>query len=920
MKHPHFSQIERREFLKLAGAATVAGLTHTSFAAANQRVSILMDSSDPTASGAPVQRAAGQLRSALVAKGIACEIVPSADQAAGSTMCIVAAGASSSLVRNLSANAEPNGIDSFRMSPGNLSSVPAIFISSNNSLGYIYGLLELAERARFAENPATALHLTQPIQQSSQNEVRSVGRYFCSELEDKSWYYDKDFWKGYLDVLVTNRFNRFNFGYGLEYDFPRGVTSDYFHFVYPYLFEVPGYPDVRVLQLASPDGKRLSTPVPLTKEERAKNFEALRFIAAETGARGLHFQLGIWTHAYQWTDSPNAYHRIEGLTPENHAAYSRDALAILLKECPEIQGLTMRVHGESGIPEGSYPFWKTLFEAITNCGRKIEIDMHAKGVNQTMIDIASATGMTVKLGAKYSAEHQSLGYNQTDIRALEIPHENQSRNDAAIFSLSTGARLFTRYGYGDFLHEGAPFKVLFRSWPGTQRHLLCVDPEMAAGYSRTSHFCGSAGLDLMEPLTFKGREGSGNLGGRCAYADKSLDPGADWKKYEHYYRVWGRKLYDPDAEPETWRRYLRAEFGSAAESIESALANASRILALVTSAHLDSASNHDLWVELPTNMPIVLGGEPSPYGDTPTPKCFGTVSPLDPQIFSTIIEHSNDLLHGELNPKYSPIEVAQWIEDYTSASTKALASARKSVKSSSKPEFRRIEEDILIQTAVGSFLAAKLRSAVLYEIFQKTGDAEAGKQALDQYKKARTIWANMAERAKGVYRSDVSYGSVPKRRGHWSDRIAGIDTDIAAMQQKLQSPPANSSSAQDASKAIKAALGRPVRPSVHCSHTEPESFHPERALPLAIEVKDAAASVASVRLFYRHVNQAERWVSTEMSSNNTHYTAEIPSSYTNSIYPLQYYFELRGKESTSLYPAFNATLSNQPYYAVSKRS
>ena len=38
-----------------------------------------------------------------------------------------------------------------------------------------------------------------------------------------------------------------------------------------------------------------------------------------------------------------------------------------------------------------------------------------------MIDIATQTGMPVKLGAKYSAEHQSLGYQQADIRALEIP-------------------------------------------------------------------------------------------------------------------------------------------------------------------------------------------------------------------------------------------------------------------------------------------------------------------------------------------------------------------------------------------------------------------------------------------------------------------------------------------------------------------
>jgi hypothetical protein len=104
--------------------------------------------------------------------------------------------------------------------------------------------------------------------------------------------------------LVACRFNRFNFAYGLEYDFPRGVTDDYFHFVYPYLVDVPGYPNV-AMQLATPNGARLPSPVPISKEERQKNFEMLRYIASETGARGLHFQLGIWTHAYQWTDSPD---------------------------------------------------------------------------------------------------------------------------------------------------------------------------------------------------------------------------------------------------------------------------------------------------------------------------------------------------------------------------------------------------------------------------------------------------------------------------------------------------------------------------------------------------------------------------------------------------------------------------------------
>ena len=37
---------------------------------------------------------------------------------------------------------------------------------------------------------------------------------------------------------------------------------------------------------------------------------------------------------------------------------------------------------------------------------------------------------------------------------------------------------------------------------------------------------------------------------RCAYADASLRPQWDWEKYLDTYRVWGHKLYNPDAEVE----------------------------------------------------------------------------------------------------------------------------------------------------------------------------------------------------------------------------------------------------------------------------------------------------------------------------------------------------------------------------------
>jgi hypothetical protein len=912
--------MKRREFLKLAGAASAAGVARAAKPTA-RGFAIVVDARDPVSGAAPVWWAAEELRSAIAAKGMFCRLVDSLDQARGAALYVfVNAIAVTPGKSSQRANAKPAGAEHFQLAPGRLGATPMVLVLASDVRGYVYGLLELAERVRFGSDPALSLHVGQTIDEKPANEIRTVSRYFCSELEDKPWYYDRDFWLGYLDLLAASRFNRFCLAFGLEYDFPKGVTNDYLHFPYPYLFEVPGY-NVRVTQLATPDGKVLATPAQLSADERKKNLDALKFIATQTAVRGLHFQLGIWTHAYKWTDSPNAYHSIEGLTPETHAAYCRDALAMLLKECPEIAGLTMRVHGESGIPEGSYDFWSTLFDAVKGCGRKVEIDMHAKGVDEKMVDLAVKTGMPVKLGAKYSAEHQSLGYQQADIRALEIPKLGHVGEGP--FSLSSGARSFTRYGYADFLKTGAPYKVVFRLWPGTQRHLLSADPEMASAYGRTASFCGAAGIDLMEPLTFKGREGSGQPGGRCAYADATLNPKNDWEKFEQYYRVWGRRLFDPDASAEAWRRWLRANFLAGAPAVETALANASRILPLLTSAHLPSASNHAFWPELYTNMPMLPGGEPALYGDTPSPKVFAMVSPLDPQLFSTMEEHATDLLSGNPNPKYSPVEVAQWMEDLAEATDTAIDEARTQAGAKAHtPAFRRIEEDVLIQIGMGRFFAAKMRSAVLMAIFDQSGEAHAGALALDQFRVAREMWSAMAAQAATIYRADISYGSVAMRRGHWSDRLAAIDRDLGAATDHVRSAQQPGEPTQSTRRSIQAAIDRPVRPSIECTHLPPVNFIPGVAVVVSLGILQSlgASAPASLILHYRHVDQAERWKAAEMQRDDHGFWASIPAEYTQSPYPLQYYFELRGQNGAAwMHPGFNATLSNQPYFVIDRK-
>lgn len=859
-------RLPRREFLKAAGV----GLAGSAFGAPVATAAIILE---PAQSG-PVKWAAGRLKDALDAKGTRTVMVSPGNRVPGAELYVVVAHAPGPVYQP----------EEFSLSTGTFLEKPCLNVWSSSPRGFVYALLEAADRVQHGSD------LMAPTREKPANQVRSIARAFVSDVEDKPWFYDREFWREYLTMLATQRFNRFTLTLGLGYDFPRQVTGDYLHFPYPYLLDVPGY-TVR--------------PVPLGEGEREKNLQALTFISEETAARGLHFQLAIWTHAYQWTDSPKAQHHIEGLTPETHGPYCRDAMALLLKTCPAIQGVTMRVHGESGIPEGSIDFWRYVFQGIVRGGRQIDIDLHAKGLDPAQLELAQQTGMPVTISPKYWAEHMGLGYHQAAIRELEMPRHVDEKS---IFKFSEGSRRFLRYGYGDLFQEGSKYKVLFRMWPGTQKLLLWGDPVTAAAYGRASSYCGASGVEICEPLFFKGRQGSGLPGGRCAYADESLNPAQDWRKYEYTYRVWGRLLYNPQADPDQWRRSLRTEFGPAAGPVEDALSRASRVLPLFTTTRQPSASNLGCWPEIYTNMPIVEGGAPVPYGDTASPKRLGTVTALDPQMFSTVEEHVDGLRSGRASGKYSPVEVATWFEDLTGFAAKALSAADGRAPDKGAPGFRRMAEDVAIQIGLGRFFAAQIRSAVLFDIYKRTGDPAAKNEAIAAYRKARAAWSAMANRAARVYRADITFGDIPVRRGHWLDRLPAIDQDLAAME-AFVAPPKD----REATQLIAAALGKGNRPAVQSVHQPTDTFVPGRAVALTIRTGGAASGV----LFYRHVDQAERWQSVPLTSRDGGWTAAIPEDYTKSPFALQYYFELRRDPSTAwLYPGFGSDLANVPYFTM----
>lgn len=799
---------------------------------------------------------------------------------------VVLATADSSLGRALLSRHAVDGpaaTESFVLFSGAETEDGPLVAVGSDARGIAYALLELAEHASKSDRALGPV--PKPIRGRPANAVRGIARAFVSEGADKPWFHDRSFWQGYLDRLARERFNRFHLALGMGYDFhyQDRVTDTYLLFPYPFLVRVPGYDVVA-------QG--------LPEEEVDRNLATLRLVSDEAARRGLHFQLGLWTHGYEWTEGEGINYPVHGLTHDNHASYCREAVTRLLDSCPSIAGITLRVHGESGIGEDSAGFWTQVFAGIADAGRRVEIDLHAKGLAHEVVDAAVASGMPVVVSPKYAGEHLGLPYHLTSIRGYEQRSRMTGGAPGAadtpaslrsIMQLSAGTRVFTRYSYGDFLREDRPYDVLYRVWPGTQRLLRWGDPAFASALSRSGSFGGAVGIEICEPMYFAGRRGSPGEAVRSA---------RDQDSYAQSYRILGRHLYDPAT---------TATSGDG-DVTRDPLAPASRILPLITMAHCPSAANNRYWPEIYTNMPIVPGLRHH-YRDTPMPRTFGSVSALDPAVFSSVDEFVSEALAGELSGRYTPLQVAGWLEDLAEDSERRAG-----------PDAKGSALDALVQAGLGRFFAGKLRAGVFYELGRRLGDRELHQAAVEHYRAARSVWSELAVLAGGAYGSDLVFGPEPWLRGNWGDRLGAIDEDLQAVGAQSSLDRATDHDAATAWFEYLQALAPTPAPRSAVRISEVGAATPGLVVVRAdVTLAPPHGPAARVTVHHRPINQADRYSSVEMrrdASLESRFTTSLPRDAT---FGTQYYLTVTTAGGRRwIYPGIGADLLQQPYLVLGR--
>jgi hypothetical protein len=222
----------------------------------------------------------------------------------------------------------------------------------------------------------------------------------------------------------------------------------------------------------------------------------------------------------------------------------------------------------------------------------------------------------------------------------------------------------------------------------------------------------------------------------------------------------------------------RRRYGDAAEPVEAALAAASRILPLLTQTHGPSIANVNYWPEIYTNIAVIGDNRHRPYGDDMDhPMRFGTAPTFDPQIFANAQEYVAELIAGEPPRRYTPLDVADWLERFADQAEIAIAQA-KSKPDSTRGSVRAALIDAGILASLGRFFAGKCRAACWAELFLETHLWEARERMIASLQQAREGWRSAAKLGAGAYPDDITFGSGPHLRGSWQVRDGESEREL----------------------------------------------------------------------------------------------------------------------------------------------
>jgi hypothetical protein len=325
-------------------------------------------------------------------------------------------------------------------------------------------------------------------------------------------------------------------------------------------------------------------------------------------------------------------------------------------------------------------------------------------------------------------------------------------------------------------------------------------------------------------------------------------------------------------------------------------------------------SNNLYFPEIYTNVSVISEGTKRPSGlDTDELNRFGNISTFDPQLFANAREYAENLAEPGGLRKYTPLDVADWLEDLAARTDEQLVAVANSAEFTT-PAVQRIYIDLQIMSGLGRFFAGKYRGAAWAELFLMTGITEARLEAAEHIRRGFLGWKAAADVSRDVYQDDLAFGIQDYMRGSWASKLAQMQAEVYELDswREGDGPPATHPG--EAGRPYLEGLRHRVRTlSSELPLTFPSGFRAGEPITVTL---DGAGACKEPVLHYRHVNQAERWSSLPMDGAEGKFVGTIPAEYTDTNFHMQFYVTALGDDCVIMVPGLAPDLSNEPYHTI----
>lgn len=839
---------------------------------------------DP-AMGSPAEYGLSQLTATLEKKDIPFEKVSSIAEARGETLLAVGLANGTGVAAQLLQEADqhvPAVAEALRIWKTEVQEKPAWVISGFDDRGLMYGLLDIAERVSWSSDSEEPLSKVEAITEQPDVSTRAISMYTMNRAYWESRFYDEAYWARYMDVLAKNRFNSMVVIFGYE-------NGGFLAPCYPYFFDVEGFPEIKMKNM--------------TVAEQTRNLSTLNRMIEMAHERGLDFKIGIWDHIYRGgvqtggisreeLARQNKDHLVQGVDAENLSAYTQAGLAKLIQLVPDLDGIQMRMHNESGLKRGEEMevFWTEVFGRIKQTAPELQIDLRAKELPESIIQIASEVGLNFTITTKYWMEQMGLPFHPTHIN-------RQNQHDR-------------RHGYADMLRYPRAYDMHWRMWNGgTQRVLLWGDPEYVRRFATSTHVYDGEGFEINEPLATKMEAQPHDakpfdlLNPPYVYYDY------EFERYWHFFQVFGRLTYNPDASPELWSREFEQRFGKeAGPFLQEALHKASWVLPKIVAACSPYGK-----------FPTTRGwAGKQRFGDLPQ---YANAEGSDIQLFASFDTEAQLLIEGGETAKVLPSATSLWFARTHQEIEELIRKAESVMPDETNKEYQSTVTDLHILSHLALYHSRRIPAAVNYCIFVRTKDPQALEDAIAYESKAIEAWRKIVAAADDVYAPNLMMGVREAGHGNMRHHLSGHWKDeLGYLEQGLKDLQAQSSSLKNTDKArtapaYQAAPDLAYEALFQIQHQAATQAPRNQAITIRANVK-APAGVKWVRLRYRAVNQQLDYQMVPMTADagSDIYQVTIPATQIDPKFDFMYFIEVMDKEGRGrMYPDWEV---EAPYVVV----